>query len=140
MNNWVNFNIIHRFTGISVLLFVIFGALNKAISLYNEIFFRLRYDWIIILVLFIGLFLQLVGGFGVIQFFMKKLRNISFLILYFVSGFELSLYASSAILIRATEICDTVVTARGGDPVRLTIGQVCFLILLCSFHWTDKRV
>jgi len=139
MSKWVNIKVLRRFSGILSLLFIIYGVVNKLFSLYDEAFISSEHDWVIVLLLSIGLFLQSAGGTGIVSPVGDSFRKTSFMALYFVSGFELALYVSSSILVRTPEICDTVVTARGGDPVRLAIGEICFLMLLGSFHWTDSH-
>jgi len=140
MDDWIDIGIIHKISGVLVICFILFNAIDHMYSIYADLLFGAQTDYLTLGVLSMGLILEGAGGIGVLQSKNATFKRYAFGALYTVSAFKLLLYVASAILVRKPQICATVVTDSGGDPVRLTLGVLCFLFLLGIFHWTNMRV
>lgn len=140
MSDWIDTWIIHKVSGILVLSFIGLEIINRGYGIYTELTIPFQNDTLLIIVLSTGLVLQCIGGIGIFRSPSATLKRFAFGALYTVSGVELLLYAWSSILIDRPEICATVVTASGGDPIQLSLGEVSFLLVLGCFHWLDARM
>lgn len=140
MSDWLDIWIVHKVAGVFVLSFIVINITNYSYGIYKELIFSFQINLLVVSVLSAGSILQGTGGIGIFQPSNATLKQLAFGALYTVSGVELLLYLWSSIVIESPDVCATVVTASGGDPVQLTLGEVCFLLVLGCFQWCDTHV
>lgn len=136
MHKWMNLELLHKASGLLLLIFLAFSITGKATSLYHEVAYRIQADIFIVALLVGTLTLQVNGALGIFQSFNQWVKRIAFGALYLVGGIELVLYTLSAVWIQRPEICDTI---AGDDPTSVLFGHVCFLLLLGVFHALDRQ-
>lgn len=136
MSNFINTPVIRRTAGLLVFVLLTLSIGSKGSSVYSELVFSNQPDGVIITILITGLLVQ---GLGVTGLYLPSWllgRSVAFKALYLVSGAELIIYIASMAMINQPEICDTIV---GDRPGRMMLGQMCFLILLGTFHYLSVR-